>query len=67
MGWGWWDNKKKCHNRELMELMSCLILIILIIPGKGRDYRLRNFFSVSIRKYLNNGSKHETCFYKCAF
>ena len=28
--------------------------------GKGRDHGLRNIFSVGFRKYLDNGSKHET-------
>ena len=33
--------------------------IILIMLGKRRDHGLRNIFSVG---FLDNGSKHETCF-----
>ena len=35
--------------------------------GTGRDYGLRKVFPSGFCKYLDNGSKLETCFYNYAF
>ena len=47
--------------------MSFFISIILIMHGTGRHYGLRKIFPVGFPKYLKNGNKHETYFYKCGF